>query len=151
MADLRGFNANEHESMREFDPLPQGRYLAAIVASERKLNSKNAGSHLRLDFEILEGQYQGRHLFAQINLENPNPEAVRIAQIELAQICKCVNVLQPKDSIELHDLPLVLSVAVEKRKDTGEIGNRIKGYQPKAEWQKEAKASAPAGKAPWTR
>jgi len=159
MADLRGFNASEHEEMRDFEPLPNGRYLAAVVKSELKPTSNGAGAYLELDFQVLDGQYKGRHVFARLNLQNKSVEAVRIAQIELASICKAVNVLTPKDSSELHDLPLAISVAVEKRQDNGELANRIKGYYPKSELQKPAAGAAQAagqgkaapGKAPWAR
>jgi len=40
--------------------------------------------------------------------------------------------MQPGDSVELHNLPLVISVKCKKRQDTGEIANEIKGYEPKA-------------------
>lgn len=154
MADLRGFNANEHEEMRIFEPLPNGRYLAAAVASELKPTKEGTGAYLEIDFQVIDGQYKGRHVFARLNLQNKSAEAVRIAQCELGTICKAVNVLTPKDSSELHDLPLVLSVGVEKRQDTGELGNRIKGYHQKSEWQKAAttaEKAAAAQKAPWMR
>ena len=40
-----------------------------------------------------------------------------------------MGVLQPKDSCELHDLPLVCKVACKKRDDTDELTNVIKGYK----------------------
>jgi hypothetical protein len=39
--------------------------------------------------------------------------------------------MQPKDSIELHNLPLVVTVKVKKREDTGDLLNEIKGYSKK--------------------
>jgi len=35
--------------------------------------------------------------------------------------------MAPKDSVELHNVPLVITVAQKKRQDTGELGNVIKG------------------------
>jgi hypothetical protein len=40
-------------------------------------------------------------------------------------------VLAPNDSVELHNLPLVLHMPCKKREDTGEIGNEIRGYSKK--------------------
>ena len=57
--------------------------------------------------------------------------AVKIARSELSAICRAVGVLQPKDSTELHDLPLVISVKCKKRRDTDEVQNEIRGYAKK--------------------
>lgn len=125
---LTGFDANDYDDMNSFEPLPAGKYLAAIVASEEKQNSKGTGSYLELKFEIIEGDHKGRYLWTRLNLEHPNREVVRIANIELGAICKAVGVLTPGDSRDLHDRPLVVSVKIRKRSDTGEAANDIKGY-----------------------
>ena len=36
--------------------------------------------------------------------------------------------IQPDDSAELHDLPLVITVRTKRRNDNGEMTNEIKGY-----------------------
>ncbi len=40
--------------------------------------------------------------------------------------------MQPKDSVELHNIPLVITVKVKKRTDNDELTNEIKGYESKA-------------------
>jgi len=129
MANLAGFDASQIEPMTTFDPIPAGKYLAMITASEMKPNKAGTGSYLELVFTILEGEHKGRQLWARLNLENPNELAVKIARAELSAICRAVGVLTPRDSVELHNLPLVIRVACKKRKDTDEIANVIKGYE----------------------
>ncbi len=130
-ADLRGFDARKVEPMDTFKPIPAGKYVAAIVASEMKPTKSGNGSYLELQFQVLEGEYEGRLLWARLNLENPNKLAVKIARSELASICKAVGILTPNDSTELHDLPLQVTVKLKKRSDTGELTNEIAGYAPK--------------------
>ena len=65
------------------------------------------------------------------NLDNPNDLAVKIARAELAAICRSVGVMQPGDSVELHNLPLLVTVKLKKRDDTGEVTNEVKGYSSK--------------------
>ena len=77
MANLNGFNANEVEPSTDFDPVPAGKYLAAIVESKHKPTKAGTGKYLELKFQILEGEYRNRNLWARLNLENPNPEAVQ--------------------------------------------------------------------------
>jgi len=54
---------------------------------------------------------------------------VKIARAELSAVCRAVGVLTPRDSTELHNLPLVVRVACKKRKDTDEIINTLKGFE----------------------
>src|SRR5205823_2524362 len=75
--------------------------------------------------------HQGRQLWARLNLENPNAQAVQIARAELSAVCRAVGVLAPNDSVDLHDLPLVIHVKCRKREDTGELANVIKAYSKK--------------------
>lgn len=128
MADLRGFDANKVEPLAPMDPIPAGKYLAMITESAMKPNKSGTGQFLELTFMILEGEYKNRQLWARLNLINPNALAMKIAQAELSAICRAVGILTPTDSVELHNLPLVIRVKCKKRKDTDEIGNVIAGY-----------------------
>ena len=131
MANLSGFNAHEVEPTTSFEPLPAGKYLAAITESEMKPTKNGGGSYLQLTFTVLEGEYKNRVVWARLNLQNPNAVAAKIAKGELSAICRAVGVMQPRDSAELHNLPLLITVKCKKRDDTGELGNEVKGYEPK--------------------
>lgn len=131
MPNLAGFDANQVEPTTDFEPIPAGKYLAVITESEYKPNKAGTGTYLQFTFEIMEGDYKGRFLWARLNLENPNETAVKIARGELSAICRAVGVMAPKDSVELHNLPLTIKVKCKKRKDTDEISNEIKGYMKK--------------------
>ena len=58
--------------------------------------------------------------------------------------------MQPKDSIELHNLPLQITVKCKKRDDTGDVVNEIRGYA-----SKDARRGAPQQETtstpPWAR
>ncbi|MGF1580278.1 MAG: DUF669 domain-containing protein [Gemmataceae bacterium] len=128
MADLGGFNAADVEPAESFGLIPRGPYVAVISQSEMKNTKRGDGQYLELTFQITEGGFKNRLLWARLNLDNPNPKAVEIARAELSAICRAVGVLQPRDSVDLHNLPLGIEVAVRKREDTGENTNEIKGY-----------------------
>ena len=131
MADLNGFDARTVEPTADFEPIPAGKYLAAITASQMKPTKNGNGSYLELEFAVLEGDCKGRKLWARLNLNNPNTTTVKIARAELSAICRAVSVLTPKDSVELHNLPLLITAKLKKRDDTGELTNEIKGYAKK--------------------
>lgn len=128
MADLNGFNANEVDPNVGFDPIPAGKYLAVITASEMKLTKNGKGEYLQLEFEVIEGPHKGRKVWDRLTLKHTNEQTVQIARGTLSAICRAVNVMAPKDSIELHNLPLVVSVGLKNRDDTGEPTNVVKGY-----------------------
>ena len=150
MADLRGFDANQVEPAVGFEAIPAGKYVAMIVESEMKPTKAGDGAFLELVFQVLEGEFKGRKLWARLNLENANPLAVQIARAELSAICRSTGVMTPNDSVELHDLPLLITVKCRKREDTGDIVNEVKGYAKKEAAQgqpQQAAASIP----PWRR
>jgi hypothetical protein len=146
------FNATEVEPSAGFDVIPAGKYNAVISDSEMKDTRSGTGRYLQLEFEIIDGEFKNRKLWARLNLENPNADAVRMARADLSAICRAVNVLTPKDSLELHNLPLVITVRCKKNQDD-EMTNEIKGYAPKA--SANASTSAPQTGAdnnpPWAR
>jgi len=131
MANLNGFDANEVEPNTPFDPLPAGKYLAAITATEMKPTKAGDGSYLQIEFTILEGEHKDRKVWDRLCLNHPNAQTVKIARGNLSALCRAVGVMQPKDSVELHNLPLVITVKVKKREDTGELTNEVKGYAKK--------------------
>ncbi|MBM4020097.1 MAG: DUF669 domain-containing protein [Planctomycetes bacterium] len=149
MAQLN-FNANEVDPATTFDPIPAGKYLAAIIASEMKRTKSGVGNYLELTFQILEGEYRNRILWARLNLDNPNPTTVKIAKAELSAICRAVGVMTPRDSVDLHNLPLQITVRLKKRTDNDELTNEVRGYA-----KKEAAAGQPQQAAtstpPWRR
>jgi hypothetical protein len=150
MANLKGFDANTVEPSVALEAIPAGKYLAMIVDSAMKPNKAGTGQYLELVFQIIEGEFKGRQLWARLNLVNPNETAMKIAQGELSAICRAVGVLTPGDSVELHNLPLVIKVRLKKRKDVDEVANEICGYE-KREAAGGKPQQSPTNTPPWRR
>ena len=114
--------------MNDYTPIPVGDYKAVITGSEVKDTNAGDGKYLNLKFEIIEGEYQGRIIFVILNLWNPNPKAVEIANRELATIVAAVNKPGAQNSEELHNIPMTVKVGIQPGQ--GEYGpsNRIKNY-----------------------
>ena len=90
MANLTGFDANSVNPATDFEPLPAGKYLAIITDSEMKPTKSGSGNYLELTFQVIDGPFKGRMLWSRLNLDNPNAQAVQIAQGELSAICRAV-------------------------------------------------------------
>lgn len=143
LSDLN-FDANNVEPNKGFDVLPADDYTAIIESSEMKNTKDGNGKYLKLSFQIIEGEFSGRKLWTNLNIVNDNPKAVEIAKADLSAICRAVGVMTPKDSNELHNKPLTIKVVCKKRKDNGEMENKIDKYIAK-----ETKKAVPGSKAGW--
>lgn len=147
------FNAENIAPSVSFEALPAGKYNVVITDSDAKTNRRGDGEYLQLEFEVIDGEYKGRKLWARLNINNPNPDAVRMANADLSAICHAVGVLRPQDSVELHNLPLSVVVRCRKTPE-GEIVNDIKGYEAVARPVAPASQTAAvqqSGSAPWAR
>lgn len=129
MASLgESFDASAQPAMDNFSPIPVGDYAMVVTDSEIKATKDGLGKYIKLKIEIIDGQYQGRLLFVNLNLWNQNPTAVEIAKKEFGALCKAVNVLFATDTAQVHNIPFVGKVSIEPGKDVYGPQNRIKGY-----------------------
>ena len=136
MANLNGtYNPDAGEMGERPDPLPEGEYVAMITDSEWKDTKSGNGKYLCITFEVVDDEYKGRKVFINLNLDNPNETAVKIAQQELNSICRAVNVVNPSDSAQVHGIPLCIGVKLEKSKNKeGKefVNNVIKSYRSRS-------------------
>lgn len=128
MANLAGFDASQVPEQQDFSVLPEGQYVVIATASEMKPTKAGTGEYLQFTFEVLDGPAKGRKLWARLNLKNPNQTAVDIAQRELGAICRAVGVMKPRDSSEIHNKPMLVTVGVEVD-DKKRESNVIKKYE----------------------
>ena len=149
MAQLN-FNAAEIDTTSR-DAIPSGTYEAVVTDSEMKATKNGLGMGINLTFEILsDGPAKGRKVFVWINYEHPKAEAQRIGREELASLCKAVGVDNLTDTNQLHNLPLMVTVGVDRNDPTRNV---VKKYAAKAAPATQAAQKSPqaAGAAPWAR
>lgn len=131
-----GFNAEAPEN-NVSNIIPAGEYEAVIVKSEKTdCKPPKVGAYLKLDFQIVSGEQQNKHVFQNLNLWLPETSdksklAVQISKGHLSAICRAVGVLNPQRSEELHNKPLRIKVSVKEA--TGEYGpqNTITSFKPR--------------------
>jgi len=97
---------------KQQDPIPQGWYDARVVRSQ------STGHRLYLDFAIIGGVYDSCVISESLPLHRSTVNAKCQARDELSQICLAVGVMAPKDSSELHNIPLAIQVGVDKHRNT---------------------------------
>lgn len=147
------FNANEVKPMESRDVIPAGTYSAVITDSEMKATKSAGGERLNLTFQIIEGEHEGRKVWAGLNLKNSNPKAEEIAMRELSSICRAIGVITPRQSQDLHDKPMKIKVKVRPADGQYQASNEINGYEPLSGTVSQAStpAAAPAASntPPW--
>jgi hypothetical protein len=115
--------------------------------SSMKPTKDALGSYLEARFNILDGQYHGRKLFARLNLKNSNQQTVEIAMKQLSAIGHAVGVLHIQDSAQLHGLPLKVKVKIRPASGEYEASNDITAYKNINE-QVDMAGAPPAGAPP---
>lgn len=148
------FSAASVEPMqpRSFAPLPNGDYEMIIVKSDVKPTKAGTGHYLELEMQVLAGEHSGRRHWERLNVDNPNKTAEEIAKAALASLCFAVGVTDMADTAQLHDIPFVAHVEIDRKEPDR---NRITGYATAgaakpaaAPAARPAAAPAPAAAAP---
>lgn len=110
MANLSGSYDPNAEAQQDIGAIPTGEYLAQIVDSDMKPTKKNDGEYLELEYEVMDGQFKGRKVWARLNLQSTNQQAQEIANRQFASVREATGVANPRDSQELHYKPHVIRV-----------------------------------------
>lgn len=152
----------------DFQPIPPGWYTAMVEKSEIHPTKAGDGKYLKLQLAIVGEKFEGRKVFTNINLVNPNPKAVEIGAREIAQLGAACGLLRLSDSTELLDKVIQVKVAVREGRNGGDPDNEVKGYKavtgtvpataaapaekpvPAAPYRSKETAK-PASKLPWER
>ena len=142
------FDATSVEPTTAQELLPAGKYRAQIVESEMRVTKNGMGQFLWLMLDLLEGEYKGRKIFDQLNLVNPSPTTVEIAQRTLSAICHATGKMHVSDSEELHLIPMTVQVKIRPPKNGYGESNAVAYLPP--DRAAAARAAKPASAAPAT-
>lgn len=148
MGNLGEFRVEDLPADNDFTPMPAGKYIGAIIASEIKTTNAGDGRYLSLTIEIIDGEHAGRRVWDILNLWNPSEKAVEIASRTLGSIYRSLGLPKVTDSSELHGQPLGLEMGIKPASGNFKASNKINRYFPANDDAPPAPAPAPA-KAPW--
>ena len=116
--------------MEDWSPLPTDAYNAMITKSEMKETKNKDGHYLQLNMKVIDGQYKGRTIIDRLNLDNPNPVAVEIANKALNSMCQACQKVGVQDSEELHGIPMEVKVKFIPETDNQPASNNVTFYGP---------------------
>jgi len=130
------FNARTVAPQVALDPVPEGWYKVVIDKSNVKPTRDGQNGMIELQCKIIEGQFQTRVLYYNLNLWHNNATTVEIAYKQLSAICHVVGQYDinapdnaPADNYlpMLHNVPFMVHAVVTQ----GERGpiNNIRGLK----------------------
>lgn len=119
---LQAFNAQQFDPTQGGGSLPVGRHPCIIESSEVKANKANDGGYLQLNVKLIDGPQTGTTGAYRLNLYHSNPQTAEIAHRQLSAICHCVGVFNVQDSSQLHNIPFIIEVGLQKGEEAAQKG-----------------------------
>lgn len=139
------FDVNElPQGNGNYEPLPPGWYHANITGAELKSTKAGNGQYIAVRYDITGPTHQGRVVFGNLNIKNPNPKAEEIGRQQLGEIMRAIGLAKVTDTDQL--IGGSLQIKLEIRQQEGyEPSNDVKGYKATSgSVPTPAAASAPA-------
>ena len=138
------FNVNELPvGNGHFEPLPAGWYSATISQSELKDTKAGNGQYIKLRYDITGPTHQGRVVFGNLNIKNPNPKAEEIGRQQLGDIMRAIGLAKVTDTDQLIGGELVIKLEI-KQDETYGASNEVKGFKSASGSPAPAAAVIPA-------
>jgi hypothetical protein len=126
-------------SDRNFEPLPAGWYDATISSAEIVPTKMGNGKYIKIRYNIQGPTHQGRVVFGNLNVRNPNPKAEEIGRQQLGEIMRAIGLTSLKDTDQMIGGNLAIKLDIRISEQYGN-SNEVKGFRALAG------ASAPAPK-----
>lgn len=123
------FNVNElPQGNGNFEPLPAGWYTATISQSELKATNAGNGQYIKLRYDITGPTHQGRVVFGNLNIKNPNPKAEEIGRQQLGDIMRAIGLAKVTDTDQLIGGQIGIKLQIKEDAQYG-ASNEVKGFK----------------------
>ena len=102
------------EGSTSFEPFPAGVYEMEVTASDVVATKSGSGQMLKLEMTVTGGDFAGRKVWHNVNIQNQSAQAQEIGQRQLSDLCRaCGMAVVPSESEEFHGIPIRVSVVIE--------------------------------------
>ena len=123
------FDVNElPQGTGNFEPLPAGWYTVTISEAELKSTKAGNGQYIKLRYDVTGPTHQGRVVFGNLNIKNPNPKAEEIGRIDLGNIMRAIGLAKVTDTDQLIGNSLSIKLDIKTDPQYG-ASNEVKGYK----------------------
>ena len=145
------FSADElPTSDRNFEPLPAGWYTAVVNGAEIKNTKAGNGQYIAVRYDITGPSHQGRVVFGNLNIKNPNPKAEEIGRQQLGELMRAIGLATVQDTDQLIGGQLQIKLEIRESEQYG-ASNDVKAYKANGSAPPAAGVKAAPTKAapPW--
>ena len=103
MANLgQAFNASDiPKSDNNFEPIPAGWYEVSINTAKLQETKAKTGEFIAIRYDVLGPAHQGRVIFGNLNIRNPNPKAQDIGIQQLGELMRAIGLASVEDTDQL--------------------------------------------------
>jgi hypothetical protein len=123
------YNVNElPQGNGNFDPLPPGWYDANITGAELKNTKAGNGQYIAVRYDITGPTHQGRVVFGNLNIKNPNPKAEEIGRQQLGEIMRAIGLAKVTDTDQLIGGSLHIKLDIREQDDYAP-SNDVNGFK----------------------
>jgi hypothetical protein len=116
------------QSTNNFEPLPAGWYTAVVNGAEIKNTKAGTGQYIAVRYDITGPTHQGRVVFGNLNIKNPNPKAEEIGRQQLGELMRAIGLATVQDTDQLIGGQLSIKLDVRESEQYG-ASNDVKGYK----------------------
>jgi hypothetical protein len=143
------FDVNElpQGNTGNFEPLPAGWYTVTITQAELKDTKAGNGQYIKLRYDVTGPTHQGRVVFGNLNIKNPNPKAEEVGRQQLGDIMRAIGLAKVTDTDQLIGNSLSIKLDVKQDAQYG-ASNEVKGFKSVSGSAAPVAASMPAAAAP---
>jgi hypothetical protein len=143
------FDVNElpQGNTGNFEPLPAGWYTVTISEAELKSTKAGNGQYIKLRYDVTGPSHQGRVVFGNLNIKNPNAKAEEIGRQDLGNIMRAIGLAKVTDTDQLIGGNLSIKLDVKQDAQYG-ASNEVKGFKSVSGSAAPVAASMPSSAAP---
>ena len=123
------FDPHGHAAGAALEPLADGTYTMTIIDSERRTPRSGDGEYIQLALRVMSGHFEGRVIFHRLHVVTANATTRRIAEAELASICRAAGINKLNDTTQLHGIPIIVTLG-HRRDAGGQTLNVPRSYAP---------------------
>ena len=164
MANLgQSYNTNDiPENENNFEPIPAGWYEVSINSAELKDTKAGTGEYIAMRYDVLGPAHQGRVIFGNLNIRNPNPKAQDIGIQQLGEMMRAIGLPSVEDTDQLVGGHLEVKVKIREASGGYDASNDVSGFRAvkggavpmatkKAAKPEKADAAPAAASPPWAK
>jgi hypothetical protein len=111
-----------------FDPLPAGWYTVTITQAELKDTKAGNGQYIKLRYDVTGPSHQGRVVFGNLNIKNPNQKAEEIGRQQLGDIMRAIGLAKVTDTDQLIGGQIGIKLEIKQDAEYG-ASNEVKGFK----------------------